>query len=36
VEDADGRLFVSERFLPTIVWKNKEVGDYDGHRMADS
>ena len=29
MEDADGRLSVSERSIPTIEWKNKEFDDYN-------
>jgi len=36
VEDANGRLFVSERSVPTTDWKNKEDDEYDKHRMGDS
>jgi len=34
VEDADGRLFVSGRFVPTIEQKVKEVDKYDRHIMG--
>ena len=34
MEDADGRLSVSERFVPTIEWKGKEVDEYDKRRMG--
>jgi len=34
VEDADGRLSVSERSVPTIEWKDKEADEYDRHKMG--
>lgn len=34
MEDADGRLSVSERSIPTIEWKDKEADEYDRHRMG--
>jgi hypothetical protein len=30
MEDADGRLFISEGSIPTIGWNNKEENDYEG------
>ena len=36
VEDADGRLSVSERSVPTIEQKNKEAGGHDRHGMEHS
>ena len=36
VEDADGRLSVSERSVPTIERKNKEADGYDRRRMESS
>ena len=29
MEDADGRLFILEGFIPTIEWNNKEVDDHE-------
>ena len=34
MEDADGRLSVSERSVPTIERKDKEADEYDRHRMG--
>ena len=34
MEDADRRLSVSERFVPTIERKDKEADKYDRHRMG--
>ena len=34
VEDADGRLSVSERFVPTIERKGKEADEYDKNKMG--
>ena len=34
MEDADGRLFVSERPIPTIERKDKEADEYGRHRMG--
>jgi hypothetical protein len=28
MEDVDGRVFISEGYIPTIGWNNKE---FDGH-----
>ena len=33
MEDADRRLYVLERSLPTIEWKGKEADEHDRHRM---
>ena len=34
VEDANGRLSVSEIFVPTIERKDKEADEYEKHRMG--
>ena len=34
MEDADGRLFVLERSIPTIERKGKEADEYDRHRIG--
>lgn len=34
MEDAYGILFVLERFVPTIEWKDSETDEYDKHRMG--
>ena len=34
MEDADGRLFVLERSIPTIERKDKEADKYDRHIMG--
>ena len=34
MEDVDGRLSVSKRYVPTIEQKDKEVDEYDTHRMG--
>ena len=34
MEDADGRLSISEIFVPTIEQKDKEADEYDGHKMG--
>ena len=34
VEDADGRLSISEKSVPTIEWKDKEADEYERHRMG--
>ena len=36
MEDANGGLSISEGFIPTVGWKNKIAGDYEGQRMGDS
>jgi len=36
VEDENGRLFVSEIFLPNTEQKNKEADEYDEFIMGDS
>ena len=36
MEDVDGRLSVSEIYVPTIEQKNKEADGYDKCRMRDS
>jgi hypothetical protein len=30
MEDADGRLFISEGSIPTIGWNRKEADDHEG------
>ena len=34
MEDVDGRLFVSERSIPTTERKSKEADEYDKHKMG--
>ena len=34
MEDADGRLYVLEIFIPTIERKDKEADEYDKHKMG--
>ena len=34
MEDENGRLYVSERYVPTIDQKDKETDKYDRHRMG--
>ena len=34
MEDVDGRLSISERYVPTFEWKDKEADEYDKHRMG--
>lgn len=36
MEDVDGRLYVSERSIPMIGWKDKETDKYDRHIMGAS
>ena len=36
MEDVNGRLFILEGLVPTIGWKNKTTGDYEGWRMGGS
>ena len=36
MEDVDGRLFVSERSVPTIEQKNKEESGHDRRGMENS
>jgi hypothetical protein len=36
MEDADRRLFISEGWIPTIGWNNKEADDHEGRRMESS
>lgn len=36
MEDADGRLFISEGYIPTIGWNSKEFDDHEGRRMGGS
>jgi hypothetical protein len=36
MEDADGRLFISEGSIPTIEWISKEANGYEELRMGDS
>jgi len=36
MEDANGRLSITEGYFPTVGWKSKEVGEYEGRRMGGS
>ena len=36
MEDENGGLYVPEGSIPTIGWKNKTIGDYEGGRMGGS
>jgi hypothetical protein len=36
MEDADGRLFILEGFIPTIGWNRKEADDHEKQRMRGS
>ena len=36
MEDADGRLFISEGSIPTIGWNRKEYDNHEGWRMGGS
>jgi hypothetical protein len=36
MEDADGKLFISEGFIPTIGWNRKEDDGHEGQRMGGS
>jgi hypothetical protein len=36
MEDEYGRLFISEGYIPTIGWNNKEVDDHEGRIMGGS
>ena len=36
MEDAYGRLFISEGSIPTIGWTKKEADDHEGQRMGGS
>ena len=36
MEDANGRLFISEGSIPIIGWNSKESDDHEGRRMGGS